>query len=257
MSAQNCVAKLFALSQSLKGRAVCLLQNLHTFRLYFVVEPLSLDQLHHGRNKIVEPPKIELNLHEGKEKLMKSMICSELQKQLDKPQVWFYKYFPTRIKNVGEREISDRKVIYDFKDGRAFEDVAQRTATAMTERYGLDCGNIVFSPVPASTGEKNEIRYKAFCERVCELTGAINGYGHVSISKERRPLHKNRKQEIHIRKEDNIVFDSAFFDGKSVLVFDDIITKGISYATYAHQLESKGANVIGGVFLARTHYKVV
>ncbi len=37
----------------------------------------------------------------------------------------------------------------------------------------------------------------------------------------------------------------------------DIITKGISYATYAHQLESNGANVIGGVFLARTHYKVV
>ena len=185
------------------------------------------------------------------------MICSELQKQLDKPQVWFYKYFPTRIKNVGEREINDRKVIFDFKDGRAFEQVAQQTATAMTERYGLECGNIVFSPVPASTGEKNEIRYKAFCERVCELTGAINGYGHVSISKERRPLHKNRKQEIDIRKEDNIVFDSAFFDGKSVLVFDDIITKGISYATYAHQLESKGANVIGGVFLARTHYKVV
>ena len=142
------------------------------------------------------------------------MICSELQKQLDKPQVWFYKYFPTRIKNVGEREINDRKVIFDFKDGRAFEDVAQRTATAMTERYGLECGNIVFSPVPASTGEKNEIRYKAFCERVCELTGAINGYGHVSISKERSPLHKNRKQEIDIRKEDNIVFDSAFFDGK-------------------------------------------
>jgi predicted amidophosphoribosyltransferase len=127
----------------------------------------------------------------------------------------------------------------------------------MNELCGLDCGNIVFSPVPASTSMKNEIRYKAFCERVCELTGAINGYEHVSISKERRPLHKNRKQELDIRKEENIVFDSAFFNGKCVLVFDDIITKGISYATYAHQLESNGANVIGGVFLARTHYKVV
>ena len=185
------------------------------------------------------------------------MLCSELKRQLDKPQVWFYKYFPTRIKNVGEREINDRKVIYDFKDGRAFEQVAQRTAFAMNELCGLDCGNIVFSPVPASTSMKNEIRYKAFCKRVCELTGAINGYEHVTISKERRPLHKNRKQELDIRKEENIVFDSAFFDGKCVLVFDDIITKGISYATYAHQLESNGANVIGGVFLARTHYKVV
>ena len=141
------------------------------------------------------------------------MLCSELQRQLDKPQIWFYKYFPTRIKNVGECEINDRKVIFDFKDGRAFEQVAQRTAFAMNELCGLDCSNVVFSPVPASTSMKNEIRYKAFCKRVCELTGAINGYEHVAISKERRPLHKNRKQELDIRKEENIVFDSAFFNG--------------------------------------------
>lgn len=37
---------------------------------------------------------------------------------------------------------------------------------------------------------------------------------------------------------------------------DDVITKGLSYATYANQLESLGANVLGGIFLARTHYKV-
>ena len=43
---------------------------------------------------------------------------------------------------------------------------------------------------------------------------------------------------------------------RSVVVFDDVITKGLSYATYANQLESLGANVLGGIFLARTHYKV-
>jgi len=41
-----------------------------------------------------------------------------------------------------------------------------------------------------------------------------------------------------------------------VLVFDDVITKGLSYAKYANQLERLGACVIGGMFLARTHYKV-
>lgn len=41
-----------------------------------------------------------------------------------------------------------------------------------------------------------------------------------------------------------------------VLVFDDVITKGLSFAKYANQLESLGACVIGGMFLARTHYKV-
>lgn len=187
---------------------------------------------------------------------MSKTIDSGLQKQLDKPQTWFCKYFPARIRNVGEREIADRKLVFDFKDGRAYEEVARLTAADMTERYGASCGDIVFSPVPASTGKKNEIRYKAFCQRVCELTGAINGYDHVTVSGERLTVHKNRKSEKEVRKVNVIEFDSAFFSGKSVLVFDDVITKGLSYAIYANQLESLGANVLGGVFLARTHYKV-
>ena len=172
---------------------------------------------------------------------MAKTIDIELQKQLDKPQVWFCKYFPARIRNVSEREIADRKLVFDFKDGRAYEEVAQRTAANMTERYGTSC---------------TEIRYKAFCQRVCELTGAINGYDHVSVSGERLTIHENRKAEKEVRKVNVIEFDSAFFNGRSVVVFDDVITKGLSYATYANQLESLGANVLGGIFLARTHYKV-
>lgn len=187
---------------------------------------------------------------------MAKTIDIELQRQLDKPQTWFCKYYPARIRNVGEKEIADRQLVFDFKDGRAYEEVAQRTATAMTERYGASCANIVFSPVPASSSEKNEIRYKAFCQRVCELTGAINGYDYVSVSGERLTIHEHRKAEKEVRKVNVIEFDSAFFNGKSVVVFDDVITKGLSYAVYANLLESLGANVLGGVFLARTHYKV-
>ena len=188
--------------------------------------------------------------------IMAKTIDIELQKQLDKPQTWFCKYFPVRIRNVGEREKADRQLVFDFKDGRAYEEVARRTAAAMTERYGASCADIVFSPVPASTREKNEVRYKAFCQRVCELTGAVNGYEHVSVSGERLSIHENRKAEKEIRKVNIVEFDSAFFNGKSVVVFDDVISKGLSYATYAHQLESLGANVLGGLFLARTHYNV-
>ena len=63
---------------------------------------------------------------------MAKTIDIELQKQLDKPQAWFCKYFPARIRNVSEREIADRKLVFDFKDGRAYEEVAQRTAANMT-----------------------------------------------------------------------------------------------------------------------------
>lgn len=105
----------------------------------------------------------------------------QIQKQLDKPQTWFCKYYPARIRNVGEKEIADRQLVFDFKDGRAYEEVAQRTAENMLTLYGKGCVNIVFAPVPASTSESNELRYKAFCHRVCELTGAENGYEHVRV----------------------------------------------------------------------------
>ena len=168
-----------------------------------------------------------------------------IRKQLEKPQTWFCKYFPKRIRNVGEKEIADRQMVYDFKDGRAFETVAQMTASSMVAQYGNLCRDIVFVPVPASTRQKNELRYKAFCERVCELSGAVNGYDHVRVCGERLAIHENR-----------IEFDEEWFNGKTIIAFDDVISRGISYATYANQLESFGANVIGGIFLARTHYKV-
>ena len=54
-----------------------------------------------------------------------------IRKQLEKPQTWFCKYFPKRIQNVGEKEIADRQLVYDFKDGRSHEAVAQMTAARM------------------------------------------------------------------------------------------------------------------------------
>ncbi|MDO5446780.1 MAG: ribonucleotide-diphosphate reductase subunit alpha [Prevotellaceae bacterium] len=179
-----------------------------------------------------------------------------IQRQLDKPQTWFVKYFPVRIRNTGEKEQKARQLVWDFKDGVASERVAEMTATRMMQEYGSQCSDIVFAPVPASSAEKNELRYKMFCQRVCELTGAVNGYDHVRVVGERLSVHENRKNEKEVRKVNIIDFDAAWFQGKQVLCFDDIITRGHSYALYANQLESFGANVIGGYFLARTHYKV-
>ena len=177
-----------------------------------------------------------------------AQMDESIRKQLEKPQTWFCKYFPKRIQNVGEKEIADRQLVY--------EAVAQMTAARMIEEHGDGCSQLVFIPVPASSVRKNEIRYMDFCKRVCELTGAINGYDHVRVCGERLAVHENRKAEKEIRKVSIIEFDEEWFRGKAVIVFDDVITRGISFGIYANQLESFGANVIEGIFLARTHYKV-
>ena len=66
---------------------------------------------------------------------MAKTIDIELQKQLDKPQTWFCKYFPARIRNVGEREIADRKLVFDFKDGRHLPDHRHRIKSGITAIY--------------------------------------------------------------------------------------------------------------------------
>ena len=40
-----------------------------------------------------------------------------------------------------------------------------------------------------------------------------------------------------------------------IYIFDDVVTTGASYALFANQLETFGGNVLGGLFLGRTHYK--
>ena len=83
---------------------------------------------------------------------MAKTIDIELQKQLDKPQAWFCKYFPARIRNVSEREIADRKLVFDFKDGRAYEEVAQRTAANMTEQSSEKPMLVIRSELPFRSG---------------------------------------------------------------------------------------------------------
>ena len=92
-----------------------------------------------------------------------------IRKQLEKPQTWFCKYFPKRIQNVGEKEIADRQLVYDFKDGRSHEAVAQMTAARMIEKHGNGCSQLVFIPVPASSVRKNEIRYTLYDTRKREI----------------------------------------------------------------------------------------
>ena len=84
----------------------------------------------------------------------------------------------------------------------------------------------------------------------------INAETLTRISGDRLAVHEHRHdKEKSITKTQVIEFDAEYFAHREVAVFDDIITTGSSYALFANQLESFGANVLGGFFLGRTHYK--
>ena len=185
---------------------------------------------------------------------MDKNIAQQLKKKMD----FFLKYFPVRSKNVGDDAIAARNLVWAFKDGRdnAFEKVAQMTATYLVKNWGGKLKNMVFVCVPASTKEKYDARYKSFSDKVSELCGVVNGFSHINILKDRLAVHEHRHdKEKDVSKVQVIVFDNTFFNGKDVIVFDDIVTTGKSYAIFANHLETLGANVLGGVFLGRTHYR--
>ena len=176
--------------------------------------------------------------------------------QLSKKQGYFLKYFPARIRNVGEDAKEDRKLIYAFKDARddAYKLVAQMVDGYLKREYGEQVKDMVFLCVPASRQEVNKSRYKEFCKEVSRLSGIKNGYSHLILMEDRLAVHERRRgREKEISKVSIMDFDKPFFKGKQVLIFDDIITTGGSYAIFAEEVEKHGAHVVGGLFLARTH----
>jgi predicted amidophosphoribosyltransferase len=129
------------------------------------------------------------------------------------------------------------------------------TANAMIKCFGSEVKNIIFACIPASSAAKNEIRYKEFAAMVCRLTGAINAYDHIHVEGERLAVHEKFDQK-KLQLVQVIEFDKEFFKGKKVLCFDDILTKGFSYARFALQLEKLGAEILGGFFIGKTQFQM-
>ena len=83
-----------------------------------------------------------------------------LERQWRKLMYAFYDYLPMQYKNASARDWQIRHLVWDFKDGRAYESVAEITASALVRFFGKETRNIVFACVPASSAAKNEKRYK-------------------------------------------------------------------------------------------------
>lgn len=106
--------------------------------------------------------------------------------------------------------------------------------------------------VPAATNSKYIRRFKRFAAEVSKRTGIQNGTKHVNIAGMREAKHHNA---CHIVSESfgyAVSTDPDFFEGKNVILFDDLITTGATANEFAEELEAVGANVLGAMFLART-----
>lgn len=150
----------------------------------------------------------------------------------------FYKYVPKRFATADKGAESVRNFIYAFKDGRrdATDYAINLVSERLTKWYGVSCADYVLCCIPAATNAKYIRRFKRFAAEVSK----------------REAKHNNPEHIVSESFGYAVSTDPDFFNGKNVILFDDLITTGATAEKFAEELEAVGANVLGAMFLART-----
>ena len=157
-------------------------------------------------------------------------------------------YVPQRYMRRADFDTQENmRHILDFKAGRKY---ASRWASRIVGRAlsSMDLSNTVIVCIPASCEQTNKRRYKSFSADVCAMCGAINGFEHVQVIGKREKVHISKKHD----RESNVQIDTDYFNGKRVLLIDDICTTCTTANAFIEQMQKAGADVRMTLFLAKT-----
>ena len=171
-------------------------------------------------------------------------------------------YYPTKVDfEADDDEWNDRWTVWHFKNDsdktseKAHQHVLDRVipkfVDILNETFGEESLKyLTLVCIPASTQEKNDARYKEFSERLCRETGMENGFEHIQVTGARVAKHDGGEYDNV-----NYSFDVSFFNGKRVILLDDIITKGNSMRIAKAILQKQGAKVICGLAVGKTRHE--
>ena len=172
-------------------------------------------------------------------------------------------YFPTScIFEATQSEWNDRWLVWNFKNtpgktsasahNNALNTVIPRMKSILTSTFGIQLlKDLTFVCIPASSAIKTELRYAEFSKRICEETGMINAYDHITVVSS---TSEKKFGGSGICTE-SLAFDDCYFKGRYILLFDDVITKGESMLRFKRKMEELGANVIAGFSVGRTKHE--
>ena len=164
------------------------------------------------------------------------------------PLYFFYWYYPKRFDSISEDSHRARSLVYSFKDGISHGRVAEMVQTKLRSTFSeSDLHSFTFVCIPASTTSVNEARYRSFSEDVCNALGMRNGFPYVHITREKTPSRLGGTDSAEYS------FDSSFFDGARIILFDDIVTRGGSMRQFRSYLENCGATIVCGLSIGRTY----
>lgn len=153
---------------------------------------------------------------------------------------------------LSAEEWEKRDFIQNFKGNselttEADHQQAVDKAIAMVTKYILDifgeeAAQLTFVCIPASLKKHTERRFLRFSEQVCANTHMQNAYSAFSFTST-TDEDGDTVDALHI--------DESFFQGKRVLLFDDIIASGGSVSRFADKLADMGADVVAAIALGK------
>lgn len=163
------------------------------------------------------------------------------------------RYIPKRFSNLQEWQVDQNDTIYLFKNGQISPSQLQRFAEVVESIVKETDEQWVITFIPPSWGREGEydLRYGQLTDYLRNHTGVpVITYG--VMLKDDTTITSKHKDGVRTVMDGNIVVTSSSFNGKSVIVIDDVITTGTTFRAVGDALIAAGAVRIQGLMLAMT-----
>ncbi len=159
-------------------------------------------------------------------------------------------YYP--LSGIGSDVNTDisviRNLIFSFKNGdKANVEYAARIIVDSVKKAGINLENTCLMIIPASEPESTIKRFQYFCDMVAKALKIENGFNYLSAIK-----HEATKGCASKNITPFMQPNPQRYEGKNIILFDDVITSGSSFKQVATLLLNTGAKSVTGIFLAKT-----
>ncbi len=163
---------------------------------------------------------------------------------------YIHDYYPvSHYKNITSHQKKVSNLIFRFKEGKSTSLAAKIFSLAISRMpFFKEVKRPILIPIPASTQERNQLRFASFCFQLSKRLKIDDGYRAVLIKEDREQLKGKLCQD----KLSNLVFFPEYFIGKDVFLVDDILTTGQSFIQMKRLLIKLGANSVTGLFLGKS-----
>ncbi len=172
------------------------------------------------------------------------------------PLISLFHYVPKSVDDTNDTERQhNRELLWCFKDGNqddeqypiVMEAVLDAFMDIICKLFDNDTRNLTLTFIPSSSKSTNHRRWSHFSRIIANALGCENGFKHLRPTKDSVPRHyigRGRVRPLDV--------DEEFFEGKRVVLVDDLVNTGETMKDAIRQLRNAGAEVVCCLSVATT-----